>query len=322
MKRIAVSAACIAAVWVSSPGALAQSSYPVKPIKTVSTVSGGMATVARIVAQGLSQSLGQPVIVEAQPGAGGSIGQETVMRAAPDGYTLLMSVAATHVTHGFLSRHSRFDPVASYAPLAKIAESVLVAVVNSAVPVASMAELIEYARRNPGKVSYGTNGIGTAGHFSAVAVSRLSGIEWVHVPYKTGAAFLADVVAGEIQLGWGILSTAAPFMKSGKLRVIAINAAKRHEGTPDIPTITEHLRGYEPPPTWGAYFGPAGLPQPIVARLNREIVAAVKAPESRRAIDASGSIVSTSTPEELDAMVRRDVAYFARAVEASGIKPE
>jgi tripartite-type tricarboxylate transporter receptor subunit TctC len=302
--------------------ALAQQNYPTKPIRTIVTVGGGIETVVRLVNDGLSQRLGQPVLFETQPGAGGSIGQDTVMRAAPDGYTLLFSVASTHITNGFLSKQSRFDPIKSYTPIAKVAESVLLVTVDASLPVNSVTQLVEYAKKNPGKVAYGTTGVGSAHHFSAAAISSLTGIDWVHVPYKTGPAVLIDTMSGQVQVGWAILSTLAPFAKSGKLRVIGINSGRRYAGMPDVPTISEQIPGYEPPPTWASYFGPAGLPPAIVTRLNNEMVKIAHQPDVRAKIEASGSVVSTSTPEELGDMVRRDIVSVAKVVKMVGIKPE
>lgn len=316
MKKALLAAACTLSL------AAAAQNYPVKPIRTIITVGGGMEVVARLVSQGLNESLGQPVIVENMPAAGGSIGQETVQRAAADGYTLMMSVASTHITNGFLSVNSRFDPVKGYTPIARVAESILLLASDTSQPYNNVAEMVEFAKKYPGKLSYGTTGIGSAHHFSAAAISAITGIDWVHVPYKAGPAVLTDMMSGQIQIGWAIYSTLVPFEKSGKVRILGINSGKRFAKYPNIPTVTEQVPGYEPPPTWAAYFGPAGLPQSMVQRLNTEMVRIVTNPATRAKIEGSGSVVSPSTPEELAELVKRDLAATARVVKLTGIKPE
>ena len=313
--------ALCAAVIAMPVAALAQG-YPAKPIKTIVTVGGGIELVARLVGQGLTDAFGQPVVVETQSGAGGSIAHETVQRAAPDGYTLMMSVASTHVTNGFLSVNSRFDPVKGYTPIARVAESILLVAADVSQPYGNVAEMVEYAKRNPGKLAYGTTGIGSAHHFSAAALSAITGIDWVHVPYKAGPAVLTDMMSGQIQIGWAIYATLVPFEKSGKVRILGINSARRYAKYPNIPTITEQIPGYEPPPTWAAYFGPAGLPQPMVQRLNTEMVKIVTSAAVRAKLEASGTVVSPSSPDELAEVVKRDLASVARVVKLTGIKPE
>jgi tripartite-type tricarboxylate transporter receptor subunit TctC len=311
----------IAGLSVLASSAVAQA-WPTKPIRTIITVGGGMELTARLVSQGLTPVLGQPVLLEAQTGAGGSIGHDTVMRAAPDGHTLMVSVASTHITNGFLSKQSRFDPIKSYTPIGKFAESILLVTADASMPFDNVAQMVEYAKNNPGKLSYATTGIGSVHHFSAAAITALTGIDWVHVPYKAGPAALTAVVSGQTQIGWAILSTLKPFEKTGKLKVIGINMEKRFAGMPDVPTIGEQLKGYEAPPTWAAYFGPAGVPRDIVTRLNTEIVKIVNQPEVRAKVEASGSVVAPTSPEALADIVKRDFEKVARAVKLVGIKPE
>jgi tripartite-type tricarboxylate transporter receptor subunit TctC len=310
------------AIALALPGIAAAQAYPVKPIKTVVTVGGGIETVARIVAQGLTDSLGQPVVVETNGAAGGSIAHEAVQRAAPDGYTLMMSVASTHITNGFLSKNSRFDPINGYTPIARVAESILLIAAEISQPYNNVSEMIAYARKNPGKLSHGTTGIGSAHHFSAAAIEALTGINWVHVPYKSGPQVLVDMVSGQIQLGWAIYATLAPFEKSGKVKILGINSGQRFAKYPNIPTFSEQIPGYEPPPTWASYFGPAGLPRDMVQRLNVEMVKIVTSPDARAKIEASGTVVNPSTPQELAEMVKRDIVSVAKVVKRAGIKPE
>jgi tripartite-type tricarboxylate transporter receptor subunit TctC len=182
--------------------------------------------------------------------------------------------------------------------------------------------MIDYAKRNPGKLSYGTSGIGTTHHLSGESIRLLTGIDWVHVPYKGGPPVLTDLVAGEIQVGFSVLATAAPFVASGRAKLLAVNGSKRYHVIPDVPTLSEELPGYEPPPTWAGYFGPASMPPATVARLHDEIVRVLESPAVRAKAEEIGFPISTTTPEELNAAIRRDVETTARIVKAIGIKPE
>jgi tripartite-type tricarboxylate transporter receptor subunit TctC len=302
--------------------ALAADVYPARPIRSIMTVAGGADIIARLVAQGLTGSLGQPVIVEIQSGAGGAIGAEAVARAAPDGYTIMLTSASALVMNRFLSKSARIDPLKDFTPITKAFETVAVVVASPSLPAGSVRELVEYARRNPGKLSYGTSGVGTTHHLSGESIRLLTGIDWVHVPYKGGPPVLTDLVGGEIQVGFSILATAAPFIASGKVRLLAVNGAKRYHVIPNVPTLSEDLPGYEPPPTWGGYFGPAGMPQDIVNRLHDEIVRVLNSPQVRARGEDIGFPIATSTPGELNATIRRDVEYTAGIVKAIGIKPE
>ena len=198
----------------------------------------------------------------------------------------------------------------------------LLVVSNPSLPVNSIKQLIEYAKRNPGKVSYGTSGIGTAHHLSAELIRSLTGIEWVHVPYKGGPPVLTDLMTGRIQVGFSILATATPLVSTGKIKILGVNNDQRYPVIPDIPTVTEQLPGYQAATGWAAYFGPAGLPRPIVQRLNAEIVKAAKGPDVRGKAQDVGLVMGTSAPEEMTQIIRRDIATTTRMVQAAGIKPE
>jgi tripartite-type tricarboxylate transporter receptor subunit TctC len=296
--------------------------YPSRPIRSIMTVAGGADIIARLVAQGLTASLGQPVVVESQAGAGGAIGAEAVARAAPDGYTIMLTSASTLVMNRFLSKSAHLDPLKDFTPITRAFETVAVVVTTPAQPFGSVREMIDYARRNPGKLSYGTSGVGTTHHLSGESIRLLTGIDWVHVPYKGGPPVITDLIGGEIQVGFSILATASPFIASGKVKLLAVNGAKRYHVIPDVPTVGEQLPGYEPPSTWGGYFGPAGMPPAIVARLHDEIVRVLDSPAVRAKAEDIGFPIATSTPEELNATIRRDVETTAAIVKAIGIRPE
>ncbi len=307
---------------VAFAGAVHAQAYPARPIRSIMTVAGGADIIARLVAQGLTAALGQPVVVESLAGAGGAIGAEAVARAAPDGYTIMLTSASALVMNRFLSKSARLDPLKDFTPITKAFETIAVVVVSPSLPAASMRDLVEYARRHPGKLSYGTSGIGTTHHLSGEAIRLLTGIDWVHVPYKGGPPVITDLIGGEIQVGFSILATAAPFLASGKIRVLAVNGAKRYHAIPNAPTVSEELPGYEPPSTWGGYFGPAGMPPAVASRLHDEIVRILSSPEVRAKAEDIGFPIATSTPAELAATIRRDIEYTARIVKAVGIRPE
>lgn len=318
--RAAVSMGLALAAWVDL--AAGQPAYPARPIRSIITVAGGADIIARLVAQGVAGSLGQPVVVETQSGAGGAIGAEAVARAAPDGYTIMLTSASALVMNRFLSKSARVDPLKDFTPITKAFETIAVVVTTPAQPFASMRELIAYAKRSPGKLSYGTSGVGTTHHLSGESIHLLTGIDWVHVPYKGGPPVLTDLVGGQIQVGFSVLATAAPFVASGKVKLLAVNGTKRYHVIPDVPTISEELPGYEPPPTWAGYFGPAGMPPAVVSRLHDEIVRVLESPAVRAKAEEIGFPIATSTPQELNATIRRDVEYTAGIVKAVGIRPE
>jgi len=296
--------------------------YPAKPVRTIMTIAGGADVVARLVAQGLTESLGQPFIVEAQAGAGGAVGAEMVTRAAPDGYTIMLAAAANIVGRQFLVKNHSYDAIKSFTPIAKVADTVLVIIAPANSPFNSMRDVIEYAKKNPGKISYGTSGIGTNHHLSAEVIRMMTGIDWVHVPYKGGPPVITDTITGQIHVGFSILATISPFLKSGKLKIIAVNNASRYPLIPDISTVAEQLPGYEVPPGWMGYLGPAGMPAAIVQRLNAEIVRIMNSPEVSGKAANIGFIASTNTPDAFAAMIKSNLAVMGKLVKAAGIQPE
>jgi tripartite-type tricarboxylate transporter receptor subunit TctC len=312
--------ACVALfLAVASANAFAQA-WPSKPIRTILSFAGGADIIARIVAQHLQEALGQPVVVEAMSGAGGAVGAQYVARAAPDGYTIFLSTSSTQVMNQFLSKNTGYDPIKDFTPIARTSETVLMVVANQNLPVSTIKELIEYAKKNPGKLSYGTSGVGTTHHLSGEQIALLTGIDWVHVPYKGGPPVVTDTMTGQVQVGFTILATVATFLP--KLKLLGINNEQRFAGMPNVPTITEQLPGYEPPPVWVGYFGPAGLPQPIVQRLHGEITKTMSAPDVQAKLTPLGLVARPGPPEELTRLIKRDLANVGKLVKQVGIKPE
>ena len=321
LERAALFAAIVGLAATASTAARAQA-YPTKPVRTIMTVAGGADIVARLVAQGLTEALGQPVVVEQQAGAGGAVGADMITRAAPDGYNIMLAAAANVVGRQFLVKNTSYDAVKSFTPIAKVADTVLIVITHPSQPFGSMKDVVEFAKKNPGKLSYGTSGIGTNHHLSAEVIRLMTGIEWVHVPYKGGPPVVTDTMTGLIQVGFSILATAQPFINSGKVKVIAVNNATRASMLPNVATVSEQLPGYEVPAGWMGYLGPAGMPQPVVRRLNTEIVRIMNTADVKSKAEQIGFIASTNTPEEFADMIRRNVAEMAQTVKAAGIQPE
>jgi tripartite-type tricarboxylate transporter receptor subunit TctC len=318
--RRLVSLACCLGAGVSLHAAA--QAYPVKPIRAVLALGGGGETLARLVGQKMSESMGQPVLVEAQPAATGSIAANLVARAAPDGYTILYAATNSQIYRPFLAKNVPYDPVRDFTPITMLSEAVLVVAVPPSSPFKSMKDLVDQARREPGKVFYGTSGVGTTHHLSAELLQQVAGIKLTHVPYKDPNQVATEIIAGRLPVGFGIFGTMYPHHVAGKLRMISINNTRRYGRTPDIPTIGEQVPGYEPPPGWNGWFGPAGLPRPIVQRLNAEINRAVTSPDLRDKIDALGFIPTPGTPEQLADAVKAGLERTGKLVKAAGIEPE
>jgi tripartite-type tricarboxylate transporter receptor subunit TctC len=322
MKRSQRRFACFVAALCAMPVMSLAQTYPAKPVRMVLSLGGGTEVAARLLAQKLTAAFGQPVLVETQPGAGGTVGAEAVARSAPDGYTLLLASASTHVFAVHLSKNLRYDPVRDFTPITRVFGAVLCIAAGPASPARSLGELIDYARRNPGKISYGTSGVGTGQHLAAETIKLLTGTDMVHVPYKSGAQVTTDLVGGQIPVSFGVFATAAPYVKSGKLRLLAVMEERRYPAAPDVPTVREIFPAFENPPTWVGFFGPAGLPQPISRRLHEEMVRAVTAPDLAPKFEDIGFSVTTDAPGEFSAVIRRDIELVGRMVKAAGVQPE
>lgn len=306
---------------VCAPHAAAQS-YPSKPIRAILALGGGGETLARMIGQKLSESMGQPVLIEVQPAASGSIAAATVARAAPDGYTILHATAASQIYRPVLAKNVPYDPVKDFTPIAMVGDAAVVVAASIDSGMNSMKDLIERARREPGKVFYGTSGVGTTHHLSAELVQALAGVRMVHVPYKDANQVAVELIANRIPVGFGIFGTLYKHHAAGKLRIIASNNTRRYERIGDIPTIGEELPGYEPPPGWNGFFGPAKMAQPIVHRLNAEINRAITAPDLQAKLSALGFIATPGAPEELGAAVKLGLERAARIAKSAGIEPE
>ena len=319
MKLLALALAAL----LFSGAAFAQT-YPVKPIRTVMTIGpgGGGEAAARLIAQKAGDALGQPMIVESHGGAAGAVGAELVARSAPDGYTIAYAISSTMILRRFLTRNTSYDTQRDFTPIMHLGETVACVVAGPSIPGETLAKVLDYVKRNPGKVSYGSSGIGTTHHLAGVMVGKLAGAPMVHVPYKSGAQSAVDALSGRIDLAFNILGTLQPQVAPGKLRILAINNSKRFHRLPDLPTIGEVLPGYARAPSWTGYFGPAGLPQPIVRRLYDELHRAATHPDTVAKLDQLGIPVETLDPAAFTAYIRQNLEVTAKLMKTAGIEPE
>jgi tripartite-type tricarboxylate transporter receptor subunit TctC len=307
-----------------APVAAQAQAWPARPVRIVVPFSAGSALdlLARMVAPRMQEAYGQPVVVENRVGANGMIGTELVAHSPPDGYTIQIGTSGTHVTSIFLNKNVPYDPVKDFTPITAAVEPATCVVVNPSLAVYSIRELIGYAKRNPGKLSYGTSGIGSVFHLAGELFNQTAGVELVHVPYKGVAPAMTDVVAGQILVNFTSVADAMTHIKAGKVRVLAVLENKRYPGLAEVPTVAETVSAFQKPTTWFGFLGPAGLPQTILARLNREIVKAIVAPDARAKLEAMGMNVIGNTPEQFSALIRSGIEQYGRIVKSAGIKPE
>src|SRR3954451_23006288 len=317
--RRSVLAAFAGLATLEAPAALAQS-YPAKPVSLIVPWAPGGSTdiLARIVAQHLHQSMGQPVIIENRTGASGNIGTSAVALAPADGYTLLFNTMSVHTMNHALFATMPFDGVKDFSPISLLAYVTNTMVVHPSVPANTVAEFIAYAKANPGKIAYASSGPGSTNHLCAAMLEKMAGIEMLHVPYRGGAPAVADTVAGQVQLFFTAGTQSLEHVKAGRLKLLAVTEEKRSTLLPDVPTVAETVPGCEMTVWYGA-FGPAGMPKDIVARLNTEIARALFLPEVKSRMDAIAVEVASSTPEELGERMRKDAEKWGAIIKSIGI---
>jgi tripartite-type tricarboxylate transporter receptor subunit TctC len=306
----------------ATPSALAQADRIEGPIRIVLPFGPGSGTdvYARIVAQQLGTALGVTTVIDNKPGANGILAAEAVARAKPDGTTLLFTTNTTHAANPHLVKELRYDPVKDFAPISKMGNLTFFVLVPGGSPYRTMADLVEAARKAPGTVSYGA-----ANSFGMVSGSKLgknAGVEFLRVPYKSSPQITTDLLGGQIQFAFVDLAAAAPLVKSGKVRALAVLADKRFTSLPDVPTMTEAgFPGFNVV-AWFGMFAPAGTPAPIVNRINRELVAVLNRPDLREKGADLGIEIFGSTPRELDDYVKSQIALWAQLTADAGLKPE
>jgi tripartite-type tricarboxylate transporter receptor subunit TctC len=316
-----LSLAAIAVSMSFSPSAQAQP-FPSKPLRIVVPFPAGGTTdvLARAVAQKLTETLGQPVVVDNRPGAGGNIGAELVAKSPPDGYTLLMGTVGTHAINPGLYPKMPYDHVRDFAPVILVAGVPNVLVVNPSLPVNSVQELIAYAKANPGKLNFASSGNGTSIHLSGELFKTMAGVQIMHVPYKGSAPALQDMVGGQVQLMFDNLPSSLALIKGGKLKALAVTSSARAAALPDVPTMAESgLPGFEAS-SWFGLLAPAGTPQPAIAKLNAEVARWLASPEAKEKLLAQGAIAAGGTPEDFARHIAAETAKWQKVVKESGAK--
>jgi tripartite-type tricarboxylate transporter receptor subunit TctC len=314
------------AALVLLPAAVMAQDFPNKPIRLIVpfAVGGAADTVGRSLGQQLSAATGQPVIVDNRIGANSMIGSEMVARAQPDGYTLLVQLGPPHNTLPFFSKAIAYDPIKDFTPIAIVGTAPQALVVNASLPIDDVQGLIAYARNHPGKLSYGTAGVGTSQHLGGELLKAVTRIDMVHVPYKGGSLALTDVVGGQVPVGILVLSNVMPFVKSGKLKLLAVLENQRAPAAPSVPTMTEAgVTGYTLPDTWVGVLGPAGMPADVVETLRAAIGKSLESADMRSRLDAAGfNVAKSASPADFLALLNSSVSVYRGITRQAGISPE
>ncbi len=305
---------------MASNSAMAQA-YPNKPIRLVVTFPTGGAPdiLARLFSE--KAQLGQPVVIDNKPGAGGNIGSDIVAKSPGDGHTLVMGTVGTHSINGALYEKMPYDMVKNFTPISLIASAPNLLVVNNDLPVKTVPELIAYMKANPNKLSYASPGIGTSVHMSGELFKSMTGTSMTHVPYKGRQFYVPDLLGGSVQLVFDNMPSALPLAKEGKIRAIAQTTAKRSSAAPDVPTVAESLPGFEAI-TWFAMFAPANTPKPVIDRLNAEVLRVFKLPDVAERLKTLGLEAVLSSPDELAKYQATEIVKWAKVVKESGAKAE
>jgi tripartite-type tricarboxylate transporter receptor subunit TctC len=303
----------------------AQVWHPTKPITIVIPFppGPGLDLVARMVGDRLSAQIGQPVVYENRSGASGSIAAEYVARAAPDGTTLMAAATSTHATNVHLIKNLSYDPIRNFTPIVTSVETIGSLVVNrNVVPVNSVTELVEYAKKNPGKLSFGSSGAGSFFHLAGELFNQVAGVKMTHVPYRGSVAAFTDLIGGHIQVNFTQLSQAMAYRDNPALKVLAVLETVRFSAFPECPSISDELPAFRMPPTWNGIVGPAGMPEPIVARLNAELVKALNVPEVKSKLEDNGYRAVGGAPEEFGKRMRDDIAFYGPIFKSVGVEAQ
>ncbi|MSQ52863.1 MAG: tripartite tricarboxylate transporter substrate binding protein [Betaproteobacteria bacterium] len=299
-------------------------SWPSKPIRVVVPYPPGGSTdlVPRLLQPRITAVLGQPLVVENRPGGDAMIGTDIVAKSAPDGYTILFTTPATHTQVTHMRKNVPYDPFNDFTPITAAVTQGSMVLVHPGLSVNNFNELIAYAKKNPGKLSYGTAGTGSNFHLAGQIIKQSTGIDWVHIPYKGGAPTQQALIAGEVPVAIFSNTSATPGLKAGKIKALAVLSQKRLKDWPEVPSINDFLPAFEKPGEWLGFYGPAKLPEAIVARLRTEIIAALNQPEIVQKLGAVGMEVLGNTPQEFAAMMWRDFEMNGKLLAATGVKPE
>ena len=312
-----------AALALSATAAMAQG-YPTKPIKMIVPFppAGSTDLSARAVAGKLQERLGQPVVIENKPGAGGNIGGEQAAKAPADGYTLFVGTVGTNAINASLYSKMPFDHQKDFAPVILLSKTPNVLVVNPSLPVNSVSDVIKLAKAKPGELTFASSGVGTSIHMSGELFKSMAGLQMTHVPYKGSGPMLIDLISGQVNMAFDNLSAAIQHIKGGKLKALATTGSTRAPSMPDLPTVQEAgLAGYDST-SWNAIFVPAGTPKEIIERLNKELNAILTSAETRKFFADQGAESGGGTAEQLAAFVRAETAKWSKVVKDSGAKAD
>jgi tripartite-type tricarboxylate transporter receptor subunit TctC len=296
--------------------------YPTRPVRLIIGYPPGSGPdiTARLIGQSLSERLGQPFVIDNRPGAGSNIGTEAVVRAPADGYTLLIAASA-NASNATLYDKLDFNFIRDIAPVASITRAPFVMEVHPSVPAKTVPEFIAYAKANPGKINMASSGNGTVPHLSGELFKIMTGVDMVHVPYRGGTAALVDLLRGQVQVRFGVLTESIQYIKDGKLRALAVTTASRSEVLPDIPTVGEFLPGYDAS-AWTGVGAPRNTPAEIIEKLNREINAGLADPKLKARFADQGSTVFVGSPAEFGKFIAEETEKWAKVVRTANIKPD
>ena len=307
----------------ASFGALAQANWPARPVKMVIPFPAGGPTdvMTRVLSEKLSHALGQPVVVENKPGAGGTIGSDFVAKSAPDGYTLLMATGSTHSIGPYLGKVP-YDPQKDFAPIIYAGYATNVLLISPTLPVNNVRELVDYAKRNPGKLNYSTSGIGSVAHLTSEMFASMAGVKLTHVPYKGTQQSIPDLISSQVSLLFDNVMTGKPHIEQKRLKGIAISSLSRSSLLPDIPTVAESgLPGFDSW-NWFGIFGPAGTPEPVVARVNAEMNRILADAAVRERLQGLGFEVTGGTPAQFSAVMQSEAQRWSKVIRDANVKAE
>jgi tripartite-type tricarboxylate transporter receptor subunit TctC len=314
--------ALVAAVALAVAGGACAQNYPTKSIRIIAPFApgGGTDFIARVAAQKMTEALGQQVIVDNRPGAGGSLGAELGTKAPPDGYTYTLIAGSYAVNPSLYKLH--FDPVSDITPVIQLSQGPFLIVCHPALPIKNIKELIALAKTKPNGLIYASSGQGSIVHLATELFADMAGIKMIHVPYKGTGPALTDTISGQTQLLWGSIATTLPQVKSGRLRAIAVSTFKRVEALPQVPTVDESgLKGYDTI-LWHGLIAPRNLPRPILDRVNGELNKILKQKEMQEKLAGDGVTAAGGTPEQFGALIKKDIDTWNRVVQKAGVKPE
>jgi len=313
----------IALALVMTAGAASAQTYPTKAVRLVVPFLAGGSTdiVGRTVAQKLSEMWGQQAFVDNRPGGGTTIGTEMVAKAAPDGYTLLVTPAPFTINPSLLTKLP-YDALTDFTPITLINTTPLVMVVNPGVPAKNVKELIALAKAKPGKLNFGSSGTGGSNHLAGELFDAMAGVKMVHIPYKGNAGALTDIVGGHLDVVYNGITSAVALIRGGKLRALAVTSLQRSAALPDVPTLDESgLKGFEAV-AWNGLSAPAKTPRDVIMKINADVIKIVNSPELKERLKADGSDPVGNSPEQYAAFLRNEIAKWAKVIKFAGVKPE